>query len=78
VTRQFELGPAEQSLQAEARALASSVSHLAAEADAMSEIHPGVRDAAGPSVALAGLMVPGRLRWAAVIKIDPAGRLPGT
>jgi acyl-CoA dehydrogenase len=53
----FEFGSAEQSLQEEARALASSVSHLAAEADAMSQIHPGVRDALAAS-GLPGLMVP--------------------
>lgn len=51
------LGPAERALQDEARALTESVAHLAAEADAMSEIHPGIREALRAS-GLAGLMVP--------------------
>lgn len=51
------LGPAERALQQEAAALAGSVAHIAAEADAMSEIHPGMRDALRES-GLARLMVP--------------------
>lgn len=50
-------GAEEQALQDEARALADSVAPLAAEADAMSEIHPGVREALRAS-GLTGLMVP--------------------
>jgi acyl-CoA dehydrogenase len=46
-----------EALRVEAEALASSVSHIAAEADAMSEIHPGMRAALQAS-GLAGLMVP--------------------
>lgn len=53
----FALGAAERAVQEEARALAASVAPLAAEADAMSEIHPGVREALRAS-GLAGLMVP--------------------
>lgn len=51
------IGPAERALQEEASALAASVAGIAAEADAMSEIHPGVREALRAS-GLAGLMVP--------------------
>ncbi|MFR9807138.1 acyl-CoA dehydrogenase family protein [Pseudonocardia sp. RS010] len=53
----FGVGPAERALQDEARALAATVVPLAAEADAMSEVHPGVREALRAS-GLAGLMVP--------------------
>lgn len=53
----FGLGPAERALQDEAVTLAAAVAPLAAEADAMSEIHPGVREALRSS-GLAGLMVP--------------------
>lgn len=51
------LGPAELALQKEAQALGASVAAIAAEADAMSEIHPGMRSALQES-GLAGLMVP--------------------
>ncbi len=50
-------GPAELALQEEARALGASVAAIAAEADAMSEIHPGMRDALRES-GLSALMVP--------------------
>lgn len=53
----FGLGPAELALQQEARALAAAVAPFAAEADAVSEIHLGVRDALRES-GLAALMVP--------------------
>ncbi|MDN5856264.1 MAG: acyl-CoA dehydrogenase family protein, partial [Actinomycetia bacterium] len=51
------MGPAELALQEEARALGASVAGIAAEADAMSEIHPGMREALRAS-GLASLMVP--------------------
>jgi len=51
------LGPAERAVQDEARALGAAVADIAAEADAMSAIHPGVRQALRDS-GLAGLMVP--------------------
>ncbi len=53
----FGLGPTELALRNEAEALAASVADIAAEADAMSEIHPGMRDALRRS-GLSGLMVP--------------------
>ncbi|HEY2203374.1 MAG TPA: acyl-CoA dehydrogenase family protein [Pseudonocardia sp.] len=53
----FGLGDAERALQEEAAALAASVAPISAEADAMSEIHPGMREALRAS-GLAGLMVP--------------------
>lgn len=53
----FGLGPAEVALQQEALALTASVAGIAAEADAMSVIHPGMREALRAS-GLAGLMVP--------------------
>lgn len=53
----FDLGPAERALQEEAGALADAVAPFAAEADALSEIHPGMRDALQKS-GLATLMVP--------------------
>jgi acyl-CoA dehydrogenase len=53
----FEFGPAEQALREETAALTASVAHLAAEADEMSVIHPGMREALRAS-GLAGLMVP--------------------
>ncbi|AEA24778.1 Butyryl-CoA dehydrogenase [Pseudonocardia dioxanivorans CB1190] len=53
----FGLGPAERALQEEARAVAASVADIAAEADAMSEIHPGIREALRAS-GLSALMVP--------------------
>ncbi|SHK52672.1 acyl-CoA dehydrogenase [Pseudonocardia thermophila] len=53
----LNLGPAELALQEEARALGASVAGIAAEADAMSEIHPGMRTALRES-GLAALMVP--------------------
>jgi acyl-CoA dehydrogenase len=53
----FGLGAAEEALRVEAEALASSVSDIAVEADAMSVIHPGMREALRAS-GLAGLMVP--------------------
>ena len=53
----FGLGAAERALQEEATALTDSVAGIAAEADAMSEIHPGMREALRAS-GLAGLMVP--------------------
>jgi acyl-CoA dehydrogenase len=53
----FGLGPAERALQKEAGQLAAAVAEFAAEADALSEIHPGVREALRAS-GLAGLMVP--------------------
>lgn len=53
----FVLGDAERALQAEAAALTSAVADISAEADAMSEIHPGMREALRAS-GLAGLMVP--------------------
>jgi len=55
--KSLSLGPAEQALQEEARELAASVAGFAAEADALSEIHPGMRDALQKS-GLAALMVP--------------------
>jgi acyl-CoA dehydrogenase len=53
----FGLGPADIDLQREARALAAAVAPFAAEADAMSVIHPGVREALRES-GLSALMVP--------------------
>ncbi|MGD9985910.1 acyl-CoA dehydrogenase family protein [Pseudonocardia sp.] len=53
----FGLGPAEAALREEAEAVAASVADIAAEADAMSEIHPGIREALRAS-GLSGLMVP--------------------
>ncbi|GAY08302.1 acyl-CoA dehydrogenase family protein [Pseudonocardia sp. N23] len=53
----FGLGPAEVALREEAEAVAASVAAIAAEADAMSEIHPGIREALRAS-GLSGLMVP--------------------
>lgn len=53
----FGLGPAEVALREEAEAVAASVADIAAEADAMSEIHPGIREALRAS-GLSGLMVP--------------------
>ncbi|RTL67633.1 MAG: acyl-CoA dehydrogenase family protein [Pseudonocardiaceae bacterium] len=53
----FGLGPAEMALREEAEAVAASVADIAAEADAMSEIHPGIREALRAS-GLSGLMVP--------------------
>ncbi|GEL21570.1 acyl-CoA dehydrogenase [Pseudonocardia sulfidoxydans NBRC 16205] len=53
----FGLGPAETALREEAEAVAASVADIAAEADAMSEIHPGIREALRAS-GLSGLMVP--------------------
>jgi acyl-CoA dehydrogenase len=53
----FGLGPADLALQKEAGELAASVAGFAAEADAMSEIHAGMREALRAS-GLAGLMVP--------------------
>lgn len=53
----FGLGPTERALQEEAAALTASVADIAAQADAMSEIHPGMREALRSS-GLAGLMVP--------------------
>jgi acyl-CoA dehydrogenase len=50
-------GATELALQEEAQALGASVAAIAAEADAMSEIHPGMRDALQKS-GLSGLMVP--------------------
>jgi acyl-CoA dehydrogenase len=51
------LGAAERAVQDEAAALAAAVADIAAEADAMSEIHPGMRAALSRS-GLARLMVP--------------------
>ena len=53
----FGLGPAEVALREEAEAVAASVADIAAEADAMSEIHPGIREALRAS-GLSALMVP--------------------
>lgn len=53
----FGLGAAERALQEEAAALTASVADISAEADAMSEIHPGMREALRAS-GLAALMVP--------------------
>jgi acyl-CoA dehydrogenase len=53
----FALGAGERALQEEAAQLTASVADLVAEADAMSEIHPGMREALRAS-GLAGLMVP--------------------
>jgi acyl-CoA dehydrogenase len=56
-TENHGLGEAERELRARARTLGDSVAGIAAEADAMSEIHPGMREALRAS-GLAGLMVP--------------------
>lgn len=48
--KRFGLGAAEQALGVEA--LAASVSDIAAEADAMSETHPGMREAQAVSTTL--------------------------
>lgn len=56
-TRWFDLGDTERELQEEAAALCAAVSDMSAEADALSEIHPGVREALRKS-GLAALMVP--------------------
>lgn len=56
-SEQYGLTSAEITLQKEAQQLADSVAPLAAEADAMSVIHPGVREALRAS-GLTGLMVP--------------------
>lgn len=53
----FALGPAERAVQEEAASLTAAVADISAEADAMSEIHPGMREALRTS-GLAGLMVP--------------------
>ena len=53
----FELDPQYKAIQAEARALAAVIEPLAAEADDMSTVHPGVL-AALQSSGLAALMVP--------------------
>ncbi|MBP2366210.1 acyl-CoA dehydrogenase family protein [Pseudonocardia parietis] len=53
----FALGPAERAVQEEAASLTAAVADISAEADAMSEIHPGMREALRAS-GLAGLMVP--------------------
>ena len=53
----FELDPAYQSIQAQARELARAVEPFAAEADEMSVVHPGVRAALQQS-GLSALMVP--------------------
>jgi acyl-CoA dehydrogenase len=53
----FELGPKYRALQEEARAVAAVVEPLAAEADEMSTVHPGVRDALAAST-LWQLVVP--------------------
>lgn len=65
----FGLGSTERALQEEAAALSSSVAGIAAEADAMSEIHPGMRDALRSS-GLAGLMVPEEFGGRAA-EVDP-------
>jgi acyl-CoA dehydrogenase len=56
-TRLLSLGAAELALQDEVAALCATISPLSARADAMSEIHPGVREALRES-GLVGLMVP--------------------
>jgi len=53
----FELEPVYRELQEEARAVAAAVEPMAAEADAMSTVHPGVRDALAAS-GLWELLVP--------------------
>jgi acyl-CoA dehydrogenase len=53
----FGMGARELALQEEAQALATAVADIAAEADALSVIHPGMRDALQKS-GLAALMVP--------------------
>ena len=53
----FGMGARELALQEEAHALATAVADIAAEADALSVIHPGMRDALQKS-GLAALMVP--------------------
>ncbi|HZZ45308.1 MAG TPA: acyl-CoA dehydrogenase family protein [Pseudonocardia sp.] len=68
-TRLYGLGDAERALQDEVAALCATVAPLSTEADAMSEIHPGVREALRAS-GLAGLMVPAQYGGRAE-KIDP-------
>lgn len=63
------LGAAERALQEEAAALTASIADIATEADAMSEIHPGMREALRKS-GLAGLMVPAEFGGRAE-KVDP-------
>ena len=53
----FELGADERRLRDEAASLCAAISDMSAEADAMSTIHPGVREALRES-GLARLMVP--------------------
>jgi acyl-CoA dehydrogenase len=55
--KSFGLGASERAVQEDAAALAAEVAPIAAEADAMSEIHPGMREALRRS-GLAALMVP--------------------
>lgn len=65
----FDLGPAERAVQDEAAVLTRAVADISAEADALSEIHPGMREALRES-GLAGLMVPVEYGGRAE-KVDP-------